>query len=248
MDLLYDLNEVLLQCNVQQDSNLIVHSSLSQLCKQGVEAHNLIDILLNKVKRGGLFMPTMSWRTVTPSNACWDELLTPSHTGILTEIFRKNYAECRSIHPTHSVAGAGPFSKDILSRHHLDHTPVSDNSPYGLMREYDSYVLLLGVGLEVCTAIHLCEEKVADHIYLEPIDKTESYICNDRYNKEHVVYLRRHLKLNRNFQKYFTVFEANKSIFHGKFGGCSWAVINLKELINTVTLSLNKDNYANLNI
>ena len=59
-------------------------------------------------------------------------------------------------------------------------TPVSANSPYGLMREDPAYVLLLGVGLESCTAIHLPEETIAPDIYLRPAEQTEIYECRDR--------------------------------------------------------------------
>ena len=73
---------------------------------------------------------------------------TPSHTGVLTEIFRTRYATARSIHPTDSVAACGADAQRLVARHHLDDTPVSANSPYGLMRDDPAYVLLLGVGLE----------------------------------------------------------------------------------------------------
>ncbi len=105
-------------------------------------------------------MPTMTWRTVTPDSPDFDELATPSHTGILTEIFRTTMAQARSLHPTHSVAGCGANVSSILGGHHLDDTPCAANSPYGRMRRFDAWVLLLGVGLEKCTAIHHAEEMV----------------------------------------------------------------------------------------
>ena len=100
-------------------------------------------------------MPTMSWRAVTPQQPLWDEVETRSETGVMTEIFRTRYASRRSIHPTHSVAAQGAAADALVARHHIDVTPVSENSPYGLMRSYESWVVMLGVGLESCTAIHL---------------------------------------------------------------------------------------------
>ena len=120
------------------------------------------------MRDGNLFMPTMTWRTVTPDNPVWDEIATPSHTGVLTEVFRTRYATRRSIHPTHSVAGFGPAVDTLLSRHQVDDTPVSENSPYGLMRDYETYILMIGVGLESVTAIHLPEETIAEDVYVRP--------------------------------------------------------------------------------
>jgi aminoglycoside 3-N-acetyltransferase len=68
----------------------------------------MIEGLLEYMVPGNLFMPAMTWRTVTPAQPLWDEIPTASETGVLTEVFRKRYSAARSIHPTHSVAGWGP--------------------------------------------------------------------------------------------------------------------------------------------
>src|SRR5205823_53166 len=139
---------------VARDGVLIVHSAIASLSRQGFKADAIIESLLEYMVQGNLFMPAMTWRTVTPAHPHWDEMETPSHTGVLSEIFRTHYATARSIHPSHSVAGWGPQAKMLLSRHHHDVNPVSGNSPYGLMRDYETFILLLGVGLESCTAMH----------------------------------------------------------------------------------------------
>src|SRR5262249_27436213 len=163
-------------------------------------AKAITEQLLYPLAEGNLFMPTMTWRTVTVDHPVWDELATPSHTGILTEIFRTRYASARSIHPTHSVAGSGPAARALLSRHHLDDTPVSGNSPYGLMRDHDAFVLMIGVGLETCTAIHLPEETIAPDLYVRPT--VEMYQCRDRHGVVHKVGARRHWRLNRDFPQF----------------------------------------------
>src|SRR5262249_29855551 len=147
----------------------------------------IIEALLDYMVGGSVFMPTMTWRTVTPAQPNWDEVETSSHTGVLSEVFRTRYAVARSIHPTHSVAGYGPSAKTLLSRHQFDVNPVSGNSPYGLMRDYDTCILLLGVGLENCTAIHLPEETINPDLYLQPEGSSEVYDCRDRYGTVHVV-------------------------------------------------------------
>src|SRR6202040_3976596 len=129
---------ILQRVGVPRDGALIVHSAIATLSRRGFRAEAIIEALLDYMREGNLFMPTMTWRTVTPEHPNWDELETPSHTGVLAEIFRTRYATARSIHPTHSVAGRGRAVETLLARHHVDDTPVSGNSPYGLMRDYRS--------------------------------------------------------------------------------------------------------------
>src|SRR5260370_28537837 len=105
----------------------------------------------------------------------------------------------RSIHRTHSVAGLGPAAPLLLSRHHIDNTPVSANSPYGLMRDYEAYILMIGVGLETATAIHLPEETVNVDLYVQPAETARLYRCRDRHGTVHQVWARRHWRLGRAF-------------------------------------------------
>ncbi len=99
---------ILERFGVPRDGVLVVHSAIAPLSRRGLRAEAIIEALIEYMRDGNLFMPTMTWRTVTPEQPHWDEIETPSHTGVLTEIFRTRYASGRSIHPTHSVAGLGP--------------------------------------------------------------------------------------------------------------------------------------------
>src|SRR5262249_46981051 len=161
---------ILERFGVPRDGVLVVHSAIAPLSRRGLRAEAIIEALIEYMRGGNLLMPTMTWRTVTPEHPHWDDVETPSHTGVLTEIFRTRYAIGRSIHPTHSVAGLGPAVPLLLSRHHIDKTPVSANSPYGLMRDYEAYVLMIGVGLETVTAIHLPEETGTVDLYVRPAE------------------------------------------------------------------------------
>jgi aminoglycoside 3-N-acetyltransferase len=68
---------------------------------------------------GNLFIPTMTWRTVTPEHPDWDELETPSHTGVLTEIFVHAARKCAAFIPHSSPDLA---RRTHASRHHVDDT------------------------------------------------------------------------------------------------------------------------------
>jgi aminoglycoside 3-N-acetyltransferase len=229
---------ILQRFGVPRDGVLVVHSAIAPLSRQGFRAEAIIEALLDHLSAGSLFMPTMTWRTVTPARPEWDELATPSHTGVLTELFRTRYATARSIHPTHSVAGCGPAAQTLLARHHVDSTPVSGNSPYGLMRDYDAHVLMIGVGLECCTAIHLPEETIAADIYLRPPESTETYPCRDRNGVVHAVRTRRHWRLNRDFSQFAPPLAAKGLLASGDLGGCRYSVVALRDLLREVFTAL----------
>jgi aminoglycoside 3-N-acetyltransferase len=231
---------------VPRDGVLVVHSAIARLSRNGFRAEAIVEALLDYLNDGNLFMPTMTWRTVTREQPVWDEILTASHTGVLTEVFRTCYASARSMHPTHSVAGRGPAARTVLARHHIDDTPVSGNSPYGLMRDYQTFILLLGVGLECCTAIHLAEETIAPDLYLRPKDQAEVYECRDRTGTSRRVLTRRHWQLDRNFPRFASPLAQQGLLKSGEIAGCPYAIVSMRHLLREVFAALIDDKTATL--
>ncbi len=240
------IRSALAEFGIPRDATLVVHSAIAPLSRRGVRAEHIIETLLECVSNGNLVMPTMTWRTVTPDSPNWDELETPSHTGVLSEIFRLNYASARSIHPTHSVAGYGRDVITLLSRHHVDETPVSANSPYGLMRDYDAYVLLLGVGLECCTAIHLPEETIDMNRYVCAPEYAELYRCRDRGGVVRDVRTRRHRRLDRHFARFGPPLAARGLLKEGNIHGYPYRIVGLASLLRDVFQALIADPRATL--
>ncbi len=217
--------------SVPDDAVLVVHSAIKGLSAAGYRAEAMIDALLAHLRHGTLLMPTMTWRTVTPANPVFDELATPSHTGVLTEVFRTRYATARSLHPTHSVAGVGPLVKTLLSTHHLGDTPVPASSPYGIMREYPAYILMVGVGLECCTAIHHPEEVIAPDLYVKPAAEAEAYELRARDGRVIAFHARRHRRLDRDFPKYAPILAAKGQYLAGEVAGVPWSIVRAADLL-----------------
>ena len=239
---------ILQHFGVPRDGDLIVHSAIARLSRRGFRAEGIIEALLDYLRDGNLFMPTMTWRTVTPEHPNWDELETPSHTGVLTEIFRTRYATARSIHPTHSVAGFGPAAGRLLSRHHVDTTPVSANSPYGLLRDYETYILMIGVGLETATAIHLPEETISVEFYVRPAETAWLYPCRDRLGTVHQVWARRHWRLDRDFNQFGPALIAKGQLKIGTIEDCPYAIISQRDLLRDVFAALIDNPRATLSV
>ena len=225
---------ILQRFKVPRDGVLVVHSAIATLSRKDYRAEGIVECLLEHMRDGNLFMPTMTWRTVTPDKPVWDEIETASHTGVLTEVFRTRYATRRSIHPTHSVAGWGAAVDTLLSRHQVDDTPVSENSPYGLMRDYETFILTVGVGLESVTAIHLPEETIAEHVYVRPAETSVVYSCRDRHGTVHKVPARRHWSLDRDFPQFGPALAARGLLEARDIEGCPYQIVAMRDLLREV--------------
>lgn len=148
-----------------------VHSSLSSFGYVERGADTVIDALLEVVgEEGTLVMPTHSKNLLeverTPEEKAigvpwlykillYDPKETPCTTGTIPETFRKRKGVIRSAHPVFSVAAIGPKAKGIIEAGGKN---VLDG--WEKLLELDGYILLLGVGLKVCTAMHLAERRV----------------------------------------------------------------------------------------
>jgi aminoglycoside 3-N-acetyltransferase len=233
---------ILHSSGISKNSVLVVHCGLTRLSRKGYRAEQIIETLLDSV--GTLIMPAMSWRTVTPDNPFWDEVGTASITGALSEVFRTRYATSRSIHPTHSASGHGSQASYLLSRHHLDETPVSMNCPYGLMRDSDTHILMIACGLEACTAIHLAEEYFAPDLYLRPA--IETYHCRDRNGAVHDVRTRRHWRLDRDFPRFAALLAKKGQYEFGNIENCPYQLVSMRHLLIEVNEAFRNDLNATL--
>lgn len=188
---------------VSPDSTVIIHSGISDLTKVGFDPWEFCELISVFLSNGTIIMPTMTWKTVTPQNPVFDVRNSPSHTGMLTEAFRTNFASHRSLHPTHSVAAVGERAAFFLGQHHLSGTPCSKNSPYGLIANSNhienTYVVFINVGFESCTFIHFFEEETAINIYLKSEEEQYELISFDGASLP--FRLRRHKSTPRNFQQ-----------------------------------------------
>jgi aminoglycoside N3'-acetyltransferase len=126
----------------------------------------------------------------------------------------------------------------LLSRHHVDDTPVSGNSPYGLLREYETYIFMVGVGLEAVTAIHLPEETINVDLYVRPADTGRIYPCRDRHGTVHQVRARRHWRLDRDFNRFASPLIAKGQLAAGTIEGCPYAIVSQRDLLRHVFAAL----------
>jgi aminoglycoside 3-N-acetyltransferase len=78
--------------------------------------------------------------------------------GAVAEVVRTRPGARRSGHPHRSFAAYGPAADALLARHDLD-DPVGEGSPLAALYAADAQALLLGVGYDKCTSLHLAEAR-----------------------------------------------------------------------------------------
>lgn len=98
-----------------------------------------------------------SWLAeVRESLPLFDPRTTPTTMGVIAEAFRTWPGTLRSNHPLESVCARGVAASEVTSEHSLAFSE-GKGGPFGRLYELDSWVLLLGVGFNRCTALHFAE-------------------------------------------------------------------------------------------
>lgn len=161
---------------VHEGQTIMVHTSLSSFGFICGGAQTVIEALLECIgEEGTLMMPTQSWKNLDPETGvhweeprewwqtirdnwpAYDKAITPTNSmGAVAEMFRKWPGALRSDHPARSVAAFGRYAEYLTRDHDLSNI-FGEGSPVGKLYELDGYVLLMGVGYDKNTSIHLAD-------------------------------------------------------------------------------------------
>lgn len=101
------------------------------------------------------------------------KLTAPTGVGEIAVQFMRNEAVLRSNHPMVSVLAWGKYAKLIVEKHPL-HFGMNQESPLGKLKEYNGYVLTIGLNYDKCDIFHLAQYttmKCPIRIYSCPIEK-----------------------------------------------------------------------------
>ncbi len=166
---------------IKEGSIVMVHTSLSNIGYVCGGAQTMIEALIETVgEEGTIMMPTQSWKNLDPEDGvhwdvekeywqvirdnwpAYDKQKTPTNTmGAVAEMFRSWPGTIRSDHPARSVAAWGKYAEYLVADHDLSDI-FGEGSPIGRFYELDGSVLLIGVGYDKNTSLHLADSR-ADH-------------------------------------------------------------------------------------
>ena len=139
---------------------LLVHSALSTV---GTSPHALIEALLAAVGPAGtLVMPSMADNDDVPFDRTHSSCRA---VGVVADAFWRLPNVLRSDSP-HAFAAHGPLAGRITEPHPVD-IPHGLDSPPGRVHQLNGSVLLLGVGHDADTTIHVAEN-IAGVRYRQP--------------------------------------------------------------------------------
>lgn len=168
----------LVKIGLRRGDVVMVHTSLKNIGYVCGGAQTVIEALLEVVGNDGtIMMPTQSWKNLDPEVGvhwdanesewqlirdnlpAYDKSITPTNTmGAVAEMFRQWPGSIRSDHPARSVCANGKYAKYLVENHDLTNI-FGDGSPIARLYELDAKVLLLGVGYDKNTSIHLADER-----------------------------------------------------------------------------------------
>ena len=171
-----DILAALAQVGVSRGQCVMVHTSLGSLGYVCGGPQVVIEALLESVgEEGTIMMPAQSWKNLDPAagvhwqepEAWWPLIrehwpaynkdITPTNTmGAVAEMFRKWPGTLRSDHPARSVAVWGKYAEYLTAGHELSDI-FGEGSPIGKLYALDGYVLLVGVGYDKNTSLHLAD-------------------------------------------------------------------------------------------
>ncbi|WP_046174862.1 aminoglycoside N(3)-acetyltransferase [Domibacillus indicus] len=171
-----DLIHAFKNCGLREGQHIFVHTSLSKLGFVVGGPEILIRSLLEIVgAEGTLMMPSQTWKNLDPSTgvhweeptAWWpiirehwpayDKEITPAiGMGVVAEMFRTWPGSKRSDHPVRSITAVGKHAEYLTQNHDLCNI-FGKGSPLDKLYHLNGYVLLIGVGYDKNTSLHLAE-------------------------------------------------------------------------------------------
>lgn len=179
------LKQQLHMLGVKAGDSIMVHSSIKSMGWIAGGAKAVVDALLETITpQGTIVMAAQSAENSEPSYwmlppvpgdwhepirqqmPAYDPHLTPLRgMGKIAECFHRHPKTIRSYHPVHSFMAWGKHAEEWMKEHPLEDS-FGMGSPLGAFLNENVKVLLIGVGYDSCTALHLSENMLESKTFM----------------------------------------------------------------------------------
>ena len=154
---------------VERGDALMVHSSFHGAPGFTGSPSLFIDALIELVgPEGHLLMVSLPYLSSTydylKEGKLFDVRKTISHTGILSEAFRRRSGVLRSQHPTHPILALGPEANWLVAGHERCLYPCGLGTPFDKFQQLGGKVLLFNVTIYAFSFFHFLEERIKDQL------------------------------------------------------------------------------------
>jgi len=120
------------------------------------------------------------WQPIRDTMPAFETDLTPClDMGFINECFRKQNGVIRSNHPQVSFAAWGSQKDFVIENHSLEYS-LSEQSPLARLYDLEGWVLLLGVGHNKNTTLHLAEYRAQYDNKAETINKAPIFVAEEK--------------------------------------------------------------------
>ncbi|MGB9595625.1 MAG: AAC(3) family N-acetyltransferase, partial [Candidatus Poribacteria bacterium] len=192
-----DIVDGLRKLGLKQGDVAFVHSSLSSFGYVEGGAETVVKAFLDVLgENGTLAVPIFQNYFWDGPDQVWDRENSPSLMGQISETVRTWKGSRRSYHAPHPIAVIGRYAEDITERHNL--TDFSVNSPFARLLELDTWIVLIGVGYNSCTMIHIIEERT-EVPYRRWVNLTGTVIYNGIHQRKTYPFFARQPNVNYDF-------------------------------------------------
>ncbi len=242
-----DIKDALQRAGLQAGDSVMVHTSLGKIGYVCGGAQAVIEALIETVgKDGTVMMPSQSWKNLDPETGVhwdadesdWDGIrenwpaynkaVTPTNTmGAVAEMFRSWPGAVRSDHPARSVAAWGKHAEYLTENHDLSDI-FGDSSPIGKLYALDGKVLLIGVGYDKNTSLHLADVRAGypgKHTCVEHSAVMEN--GKRVWKRYETLFVD-----GEDFEDIGAAFEADYPVSKAKIGGTEMKIMKQRELVD----------------
>ena len=163
-----DLYSAIQSLGVATGDTLMVHAALNPDNGFIGNHKDIINVLKDVVTNEGLLvMPSMPYadssRAFLQRGKPMDVRRSPSHMGLISEVFRRNKEVKRSLSCIHPLLAWGKNSETFLKDHEFCQYSFGESSPFEKLLERDAKILCFDVDYEFITFTHFVEDRLKQH-------------------------------------------------------------------------------------